>query len=178
MGAISIIWEVAWKTGTSFGFHAGPLMYPRYVVGVWVGNADGEGRPGLIGALAAAPILFDIFNFLPQSDHWFEQPYDEMEEVTICKQSGHLASTNCPDVEERWECTSSTNTIPCPYHHRVALSKDKQYRVNSICESTYNMQFESFFILPPSSNGTINKLTHLLKAALPIVTTVTNRVTN
>ncbi len=33
----------------------------KYVVGVWVGNADGEGRPGLVGVQTAAPILFDVF---------------------------------------------------------------------------------------------------------------------
>jgi len=27
---------------------------------VWAGNADGEGRPGLTGIAAAAPILFDL----------------------------------------------------------------------------------------------------------------------
>jgi penicillin-binding protein 1C len=40
--------RVAWKTGTSFGFRDGWAIgvTPQYVVGVWVGNADGEGRPG------------------------------------------------------------------------------------------------------------------------------------
>ena len=39
--------RVAWKTGTSFGFRDGWAIgiTPRYVVGVWVGNTDGEGRP-------------------------------------------------------------------------------------------------------------------------------------
>ncbi len=34
---------------------------PEYVIGVWVGNADGEGRPGTDrGYGAAAPILFEV----------------------------------------------------------------------------------------------------------------------
>jgi penicillin-binding protein 1C len=40
--------KIAWKTGTSFGFRDGWAIgiSGNYVVGVWVGNADGEGRPG------------------------------------------------------------------------------------------------------------------------------------
>ena len=55
--------QIAWKTGTSFGFRdAWAIGVTKdYVVGVWVGNADGEGRPGLVGVQTAAPILFDVF---------------------------------------------------------------------------------------------------------------------
>ena len=56
--------QIAWKTGTSFGFRDAWAIGTTkdYVVGVWVGNADGEGRPGLVGVQAAAPILFDVFD--------------------------------------------------------------------------------------------------------------------
>src|SRR5262249_38758761 len=33
----------------------------RYTIGVWVGRADGAPVPGLVGRVAAAPILFDAF---------------------------------------------------------------------------------------------------------------------
>ncbi len=58
---------VAWKTGTSYGFRDAWAVgvTPRYVVGVWVGNATGEGKPGLVGARTAGPVMFDIFNLLP-----------------------------------------------------------------------------------------------------------------
>ena len=64
--------QMAWKTGTSFGFRDAWAIGTTkdYVVGVWVGNADGEGRPGLVGVQTAAPILFDVFDVLPNSD-WF-----------------------------------------------------------------------------------------------------------
>ena len=43
--------NLAWKTGTSFGFRDAWAVgtTPEYVIGVWAGNADGEGRPGLTG---------------------------------------------------------------------------------------------------------------------------------
>ena len=43
--------KIAWKTGTSFGNRDAWAIgtNSRYVVGVWVGNATGEGRPTLTG---------------------------------------------------------------------------------------------------------------------------------
>ena len=54
--------NVAWKTGTSYGFRdAWSIGFdPQTVVAVWVGNADSEGRADLTGHKAAAPILFDL----------------------------------------------------------------------------------------------------------------------
>ena len=39
---------IAWKTGTSYGFRDAWAVgvTPKYAVGVWVGNATGEGNPG------------------------------------------------------------------------------------------------------------------------------------
>jgi penicillin-binding protein 1C len=58
--------KIAWKTGTSFGNRDAWAIgtNSRYVVGIWVGNATGEGRPTLTGVTSAAPILFDVFNLL------------------------------------------------------------------------------------------------------------------
>ena len=84
------------KTGTSFGFRDAWAIGTTtdYVVGVWVGNADGEGRPGLVGVQTAAPILFDVFDVLPRSD-WFSKPFDEMQEINVCSKSGYRASPDC-----------------------------------------------------------------------------------
>jgi penicillin-binding protein 1C len=78
--------QIAWKTGTSFGYRDGWAVgvTPAYAVGVWVGNADGEGRPGLTGTEAASPLMFDIFSQLGASA-WFERPQIEMQQVVTCK---------------------------------------------------------------------------------------------
>lgn len=54
---------IAYKTGTSYGYRdAWAIGYDgRHVVGVWVGRPDGASTPGLMGRMAAAPILFDTF---------------------------------------------------------------------------------------------------------------------
>jgi penicillin-binding protein 1C len=55
---------VAWKTGTSYGHRDAWSIgiTPRYTIGVWTGNFDGKGIPGLVGAEVAAPILFAVLN--------------------------------------------------------------------------------------------------------------------
>ncbi|PNQ74887.1 penicillin-binding protein 1C [Hanstruepera neustonica] len=142
--------QIAWKTGTSFGFRDAWAIGTTKdcVVGIWVGNADGEGRPGLVGVQAAAPILFDVFDVLPNSD-WFAKPFDEMQEVTICKKSGHRASPNCDDTENKFIQISGLKTQPCPYHVLVHLDKSETFQVNSSCESMSNITHKSWFVLPP-----------------------------
>ncbi|WP_179333799.1 penicillin-binding protein 1C [Winogradskyella costae] len=142
--------EIAWKTGTSFGFRDAWAIGTTkdYVVGVWVGNADGEGRPGLVGVQTAAPIMFDVFDLLPKTD-WFAKPYDEMLEVNICKKSGYRASSICDDTEMRYIQSSGKKTEPCPFHKLVHLDSSEHYQVNSSCEAISNITNTSWFVLPP-----------------------------
>lgn len=142
--------QIAWKTGTSFGFRdAWAIGTTRdYVVGVWVGNADGEGRPGLVGVQTAAPILFDVFDVLPNSE-WFTKPFDEMQQVSICKLSGYRASPDCDDTQEKYIQQSGLKTRPCPYHKLVHLNSTETYQVNTSCEDLSNIKNKSWFVLPP-----------------------------
>ncbi|KAB6352270.1 penicillin-binding protein 1C, partial [Bacteroides xylanisolvens] len=91
---------IAWKTGTSYGFRDAWAVgvTPRYTVGVWVGNATGEGKPGLVGAQTAGPVLFDIFSYLPSSP-WFERPTGVFVDAEICRQSGHLKGRFCEETD-------------------------------------------------------------------------------
>jgi penicillin-binding protein 1C len=90
-------WKVAWKTGTSFGFRDAWAvgLNNHYVIGVWVGNADGIGRPGLTGVECAAPIMFEVFRELNKYG-WFSIPADDMQKAAICRKSGFLAGELCP----------------------------------------------------------------------------------
>jgi penicillin-binding protein 1C len=55
--------RIAFKTGTSYGYRdAWSVGFDgRITIGVWVGRPDGAPVPGLVGRIAAAPILFDAF---------------------------------------------------------------------------------------------------------------------
>jgi len=144
--------KIAWKTGTSFGFRDGWAigLTPDHVVGVWVGNADGEGRPKLTGINTAAPVLFDIFDLLPDSGKWFEPPYDNMIEIGICHQSGFIASDICINVDTVWIPVTGIRFEKCPYHKLIHLDKTENYRVHSDCEEPSEMIHKPWFILPPT----------------------------
>lgn len=148
---LNITQKIAWKTGTSFGFRDGWAIgiTPHYVVGVWAGNADGEGRPGLIGISVAAPVMFEIFSLLPESD-WFEMPYDDLEKISICNKSGHRALEICEQKDSVWVPLSGMKSSPCPYHQLIHLDISGKYRVHSECESTTKMIHQSWFVLPPA----------------------------
>jgi penicillin-binding protein 1C len=143
--------KIAWKTGTSFGFRDGWAIgvTPDYVVGVWIGNASGEGRPNLTGINCAAPIMFDVFNLLPRSNKWFEQPYDDMTYTGICHKSGYLASDICDEVDSVWIPQSGLQFQKCTYHKMIHLDLSEKWRVHSNCEDPSNMVHKAWFVLPP-----------------------------
>ena len=141
--------KIAWKTGTSFGNRDAWAIgtNSRYVVGVWVGNASGEGRPTLTGVTSAAPILFDVFNLLPRQK-WFATPFKDLSEVEVCKLSGHLAQEDCPKIKQLI-CLKGKTTSICPYHKTVHLDISGKFRVNSSCENIENIITKKWFVLPP-----------------------------
>ena len=130
--------KAAWKTGTSYGFRDAWAvgMTPAYTIGVWAGNAQGQGVPGLTGARAAGPVMFDILNLLPESEEWFEMRFldfarndnsvisTERSErrdlppvwAAVCRQSGMLAGPECPEKEDMLIPAAGLETAPCPYH--------------------------------------------------------------
>jgi len=144
--------RIAWKTGTSFGFRDAWAIgvTPKFVVGVWAGNADGEGRPGLVGIKAAAPILFDVFDILPDALSWFKFPENDMIKAEICIKSGYLASLSCDETEEIYIPSSGIRTSPCPYHKIIHLDSKEKFQVDASCEDLENIVTKSWFVLPPA----------------------------
>ncbi|WP_195654225.1 penicillin-binding protein 1C [Bacteroides sp. 1001136B_160425_E2] len=141
---------IAWKTGTSYGFRDAWAVgvTPRYAVGVWVGNATGEGKPGLVGAQTAGPVLFDIFSYLPSSP-WFERPTGVFVDAEICRQSGHLKGRFCEETDTVLILPAGLRTEACPYHHLVTLSADENHRIYENCANTEPTIQKSWFALPP-----------------------------
>ena len=142
--------NLAWKTGTSFGFRDAWAVGVNtdYVIGVWVGNADGEGRPGLVGVRAAAPVLFEIAALLPGSGV-FSEPVEEMCEELVCRKSGFRAGEYCEVKDTVRICSAGQRTRICPYHRYIHLDPTEKWRVTSECEPVRNMKKKSWFVLPP-----------------------------
>ena len=141
---------IAWKTGTSYGFRDAWAVgvTPRYAIGVWVGNATGEGKPGLVGAQTAGPVLFDIFNYLPASS-WFERPTGVFVDAEVCRQSGHLKGRFCEETDTVLILPAGLRTDACPYHHLITLAADEKHRVYENCANTEPTFQKSWFTLPP-----------------------------
>ncbi len=144
--------EVAWKTGTSFGYRDAWAIgtTPRHVIAVWVGNADGEGRPGLSGIASAAPLLFDIIRLLPPSSSWFARPDEGMTLVEVCAASGYRAGPDCTERRFEWVPEAGLRSEACPYHTIVSLDQSETWRVNSSCAAPGEMVARSWFVLPPA----------------------------
>lgn len=159
--------KIAWKTGTSFGFRDAWAVGVNgtHAVGVWVGNADGEGRPGLTGTDAAAPLMFDIFSALP-GQAWFDAPLGEMEEVEICTSSGQRASLICTETKKIDIVKAGLESRTCTYHHMVHLTSDRKYRTHDACDNMSTIVSESWFVLPASQEHYYRQL-HLGYKSLP-----------
>lgn len=142
---------LAWKTGTSFGFRDAWAVgtTPRYVVGVWAGNATGEGRPGLTGISAAAPLMFDLVNMMGP-DPWFKSPDEELTMISVCKTSGFRAGPFCEETVEIPACVNGLRSETCPYHQVIHLNKTRSRQVTSECFAAEDIINESWFVLPPA----------------------------
>lgn len=138
--------RVAWKTGTSFGFRDAWAVAttPRYVVAVWVGNSNGEGRPGLVGVSAAAPLMFNILNLLPDSPP-HPRPDQEATYAEVCAHSGYRAGKNCSEVKTEAIPAAGLRTGPCPYCQSVRIPGRTARQ-----DGTDNVSVEKWFILPPA----------------------------
>jgi penicillin-binding protein 1C len=143
--------EIAWKTGTSFGFRdAWAIGYtPDYVIGVWAGNADGTGRPGLTGIAAAAPVLFDIAQLLDVKSKLFETPLGQLETINVCSESGFLSGINCPHTIAITGHPAGLRAKICPYHQLLRTDTTLKYRLPSDCFPDDEAVTKPWFVLPP-----------------------------
>ncbi len=139
--------RIAWKTGTSMGFRDGWAIgvSPQWAVGVWVGNADGEGRPELTGYSAAAPVLFDLFD-LVDTGGWFDEPHAHTVSVELCAHSGMRAGADCAETVTASVPRAGLRGQGCGYCERIHVSDGQ--RVHAQCAET--MEPVSWFVLPPA----------------------------
>lgn len=138
---------ISWKTGTSMGHRDGWAigLDANAVIGVWTGNASGEGRPGLTGTLAAAPVLFELFGQIPQRAV-FDVPFDDLARLPLCARSGHRAGVACPVIDTTWVPALAIRTPLCPYHQVIRVDAGHQHRVTSVDAGSE----VAWFTLPPA----------------------------
>ena len=142
--------NIAWKTGTSYGFRdAWAIGFdPETIVAVWVGNADGEGRANLTGHKAAAPILFDLLR-LRKSERNFRFPSEGIISRELCPQSGLPRSSSCPHGEHRNLPKEAEEYTPCTYCTNFYCNQGCTLRMDSRCANVNELQQKKRFQLPP-----------------------------
>lgn len=140
--------SIAWKTGTSYGFRDGWAigLSNEHLVGVWIGNADGEGRPGLTGVRAAAPLLFELFDLVDGHSE-LSEPFGMAH--TVCKKSGMLANAICEETYQMQLPEYLQQGTQCSFHHIAHLNKERTHQVNSSCYEVSLISNDSWFVLPP-----------------------------
>jgi penicillin-binding protein 1C len=99
---------VAWKTGTSWGFHDAWSVgvFGRYVLLVWIGNFDNTGNPAFVGVQAAAPLLFRIIDALrgqgQAAGDMIRRFPANVARIEVCAASGDLPNAACPQTVSTW----------------------------------------------------------------------------
>ncbi|MBN1411469.1 MAG: penicillin-binding protein 1C [Spirochaetales bacterium] len=146
-------WPLAWKTGTSYGQRDGWAcgVSPDWTIAVWVGNFDGSMNPNLIGRSCSAPILFDIFNYLPKnpSQMWFPEPLQDLVQVKVCRETGYLAGPHCPETIYARAPLQMRSLAVCPYHKAAYVTNDEKYSVCSLCWKPGNYKKKNYLVYPP-----------------------------
>ncbi len=141
--------EISWKTGTSYGYRDGWAIgiAGNYLVGIWLGNADGEGRPGLTGINAAAPLMFELFDLL-EYDNNADQFFGTT--TRVCAESGMLATINCLKTNNIDLPEYLLDTKTCSYHMVIHLDQTGEHQVLSSCYEVDRIMKKSWFVLPPA----------------------------
>jgi penicillin-binding protein 1C len=97
-GTVNSRADVAWKTGTSYGYRDAWAIgvTDDWTFGVWIGRPDGTPSPGQYGAVTALPLMFGVADMLPvtHTRSHVAQPAN-VRAVEICWPLGG-ASANTP----------------------------------------------------------------------------------
>lgn len=135
-------WPLAWKTGTSFGGRDAWAIgvSPKWTIGVWTGNFSGMQGNNISGVKTAAPILFDIFNYLPKDNFspWFTKPINDLKKETVYRDTGYRVLTQDLTYDKTFimkvdmpkEAPSLKQDI---YRKKIFLSSDEKEQVCSLC---------------------------------------------
>ena len=123
--SLEVGFPAAVKTGTSSGFHDNWTVgyTPRWVVGVWVGNADFQAMRRVDGLTGAAPIWHSILGALEAERPPVGFPRPEgLVQVRVCTLSGLLPTPLCPETHLAWFLEGTAPTRPDDVYRRVTAA--------------------------------------------------------
>lgn len=134
--ASSTMPKIAWKTGTTYGNRdAWSIGFsPRFTVGVWMGNFDGKGIPGLSGTATAVPLLLDIFDAIDtqSGQAWFDQPTG-IAVRNVCSITGLAMGKDCNGAIPEHYIRNAADLKPCTLYENLFVSLDEKVKYCSEC---------------------------------------------
>lgn len=145
--------RIAWKTGTSYGRRdAWSIGYnDEYTIGVWIGNFDNEGVPGLNGAEMATPLLFQLFDAIQGKNktHWLHAP-EQLSIREICTETGQVPGPYCTNLGQDYFIPGISRHIPCTCRKKIPINESKTLSYCMSCKPSDGTHEELFRIYPPS----------------------------
>jgi penicillin-binding protein 1C len=120
---LSFPFPVAAKTGTSKDFRDNWTVgySPRYTVGVWVGNFDGEPMHNVSGISGCGPLFRDIMLLLHKSEAGTEFPEPKgIATSLVCPLSGLRPTESCPGAVKELFIEGTEPRDLCPHHRKAS----------------------------------------------------------
>ena len=77
------------------------------------------------------------------------KPQQELFAIATCAKSGYRVTDRCDEIDTIFVTEKGLQSIPCPYHQRIQVTKDHKFRVHSNCEALSNSESMTWFVLPP-----------------------------
>lgn len=121
--------SIAWKTGTSYGRRdAWSVGFNQdYTVAVWVGNFTGEGVPELTGSEIATPLLFDVFNNLPNTNTKLLVSPKDIQFRLVCVESGLPPNEFCKNQVTDYYIPLISPSQTCQHMKEYYISVDEKF---------------------------------------------------
>lgn len=129
---------LAWKTGTSKSYKDAWTMglIGNYAVGIWFGDNDREMNPALVGRNMAAPLYFQIYDYLRnkpkylkghENPVWDSRVGLNVKTVHICSISKKLVTENCGHKTEETLFIPAVSSIEtCTIHRKLYVDPNTQ----------------------------------------------------
>lgn len=143
--------RIHWKTGTSYGNRDAWAVGSgrRYTVVVWLGNLDQTSSSALVGAPAAAPILFDLLEGLDDGLEGEDPLPPGFAPVEVCALSGQRPTDACPKTHRVPALASRAPTDRCALHVATDVDAATGERLSGACSAPHVRERRLFVQWPP-----------------------------
>nr|WP_259443283.1 penicillin-binding protein 1C [Campylobacter lari] len=151
---------ISWKTGTSYGRKDAWAIgtSPKYTLGVWVGNFNGEANANLYGVSIAGELFFELLSLLDGINLEFEKPND-LVSIKIENQTGYRYDYKF-DFKEVLYPQSANVLRTSPFLKEVFMYKNKE--INSLDENFIHAKKKIILNLPSHAQAFFAKEKHNL----------------